>query len=217
MTGEQLGLPGVTEAPSPVAPLLDDIDGLSYLPEFLSEEEQERAVHAIDAAPWQNDLKRRVQHYGWKYDYQSRTVSQDMRIGELPGWLKTLGAKLLGRGRFDRMPDQAIINEYKPGQGIAMHVDRDCFGPVVATISLGDDWRMVLRAVDGPRSETRQLLLEAGSALVLSDAARYDWMHGISPRKREREAQGWRPRQRRLSVTFRTVRPIGSSCLAVPR
>lgn len=87
-----------------------------------------------------------------------------------------------------------------------MHVDRDCFGPVVATISLRDDWRMDFRPVEGPRSERRQLLLKAGSALVLSDDARYDWMHGISPRKREREEQGWRPRQRRLSVTFRTVR-----------
>ena len=33
--------------------------------------------------------------------------------------------------------EQAIVNEYEPGQGIAPHVDRDCFGPVVATVSLG--------------------------------------------------------------------------------
>lgn len=190
----------------PSAPAADDISGLSYLPGFLSEDEQERAVHAIDASPWRNDLKRRVQHYGWKYDYQSRTVSQGMKLGELPEWLQTLGAKLLAQSSFKRMPDQAIVNEYEPGQGIALHVDRDCFGPVVATLSLGDDWQMNFRPVDGPRSETRSWLLEAGSALVLSDAARYDWMHGISPRKREREGQGWRPRKRRLSVTFRTVR-----------
>ena len=206
MPGEQLGLPGVMETPTPLTPSLDEIDGLSYLPGFLSDDEQERAVHAIDASPWRNDLKRRVQHYGWKYDYQSRTVSQGMRLGELPEWLKALGAKLRAQGLFDSLPDQAIVNEYKPGQGIAMHVDRDCFGPVVATLSLGDDWQMNFRPVDGPRSETRQLLLEAGSALVLSDAARHDWMHGISPRKRERDEQGWRPRKRRLSVTFRTVR-----------
>ena len=206
MASGQLELLGDSATARPSAPAANNISGLIYLRGFLSEDEQERAVQAIDASAWRNDLKRRVQHYGWKYDYQSRTVSQGMKIGELPEWLQTLGAKLLDEGPFDRMPDQAIVNEYEPGQGIAMHVDRDCFGPVVATLSLGDDWRMNFRPVDGPRSETRQRLLEAGSALVLSDAARYDWMHGISPRKREREGQGWRPRQRRLSVTFRTVR-----------
>jgi alkylated DNA repair dioxygenase AlkB len=36
--------------------------------------------------------------------------------------------------------DQAIINEYQPGQGISPHVDCvPCFGPVVAAISLGSD------------------------------------------------------------------------------
>lgn len=115
MPGEQLGLPGVMETPTPVAPCLGDIAGLCYMPGFLSDDEQERAVRAIDAAPWRNGLKRRVQHYGWKYDYQSRTVSQDMRIGELPEWLKILGARLLDEGPFDRLPDQAIVNEYEPG------------------------------------------------------------------------------------------------------
>lgn len=206
MSSGQLELLGDSATARPSAPAANNISGLIYLPEFLSMAEQERAVHAIDASPWRNDLKRRVQHYGWRYDYQSRTVSQGMRIGEFPEWLKALGAKLLDEGPFDRMPDQAIVNEYEPGQGIAMHVDRDCFGPVVATLSLGDDWEMNFRPVDGPRSETRSWLLEAGSALVLSGAARHDWMHGISPRKRERDEQGWRPRKRRLSVTFRTVR-----------
>jgi hypothetical protein len=47
------------------------------------------------------------------------------------------------------------------------------------------------------------LLLEPRSVLVLSDAARYDWEHGIAPRKTD-EWHGQRlARQRRLSVTFR--------------
>ena len=47
------------------------------------------------------------------------------------------------------------------------------------------------------------LLLEPRSLLVLNDEARYDWEHGIAPRKRD-VWQGLRvERRRRLSVTFR--------------
>ena len=205
MSGGQLDLLGALPAYDRNAPVLADIDGLRYVREFLSEEEQHRTLRNIDRAPWQDDLKRRVQHYGWRYDYQSRIVSHDMRIGEFPMWLQSLAAKLRDAGMFRRTPDQAIVNEYLPGQGIAMHVDRQCFGPVVATISLCDAWHMDLRPLRGSPSETRHILLQAGSVLILSGEARYRWMHGISPRKRERDGHGWRRRERRLSVTFRTV------------
>ena len=187
------------------AAVLADVDGLRYVQDFLSEEEQQRTLREIDRAPWKDDLKRRVQHYGWRYDYQSRIVSRDMRIGEFPTWLQGLAEKLRAAKLFDRAPDQAIVNEYLPGQGIAMHVDRQCFGPVVATISLGDAWHMVLRPLRGSPSETKQILLQVGSVLILSGDARYCWKHGISPRKNERDARGLRRRERRVSVTFRTV------------
>jgi hypothetical protein len=35
-----------------------------------------RLVDAIDAAPWINELRRRVQHYGWRYVYQGRGVGE---------------------------------------------------------------------------------------------------------------------------------------------
>ena len=108
-------------------------------------------------------------------------------------------------GAFDREPDQAIVNEYLPGQGIAMHVDRRCFGPAVATVSLGDAWRMELRRVGAGREEGESILLEPGSALVLTGEARNRWLYGIARRKRERAGGGWRPRKRRVSLTFRTV------------
>jgi alkylated DNA repair dioxygenase AlkB len=54
--------------------------------------------------------------------------------------------------------------------------------------------------------ETESLLLEPRSLLVLSDEARYDWQHGIARRKND-IWQGIRiPRERRLSITFRTSR-----------
>ena len=50
--------------------------------------------------------------------------------------------------------EQAIVNEYEPGQGIAPHIDRDCFGPVVATVSLGSAVNMDF-CCDATGDETR--------------------------------------------------------------
>ena len=181
------------------------IGGLRYVEDFLSAREQERVIQAIDASSWRNDLQRRVQHYGWRYDYKARVVTRNMRIGPFPPWLQALGLRLREVGLFGRVPDQAIVNEYQPGQGIAMHVDRQCFGPVVATVSLGDAWQMDLRPTRPTNAHAEHVLLGTGSVLVLTGDARYRWLHGIAPRRRERDGDHWRPRERRLSVTFRTV------------
>lgn len=205
MQGEQLSLLDSrlpTRRKTEPAP---EIEGLRYDSGFLSVIEQEELLHAIDGTEWRHDLDRRVQHYGWRYDYKSRTVSRDMRIGDFPAWLHSLAEKLCEARLFRQFPDQAIVNEYHPGQGIAMHIDRQCFGPEVATVSLGDAWRMDLRPLREPGDGREHILLDAGSVLVLSGKARYRWMHGIAPRKREREGDGWRRRERRVSVTFRTV------------
>ena len=52
----------------------------------------------IDAAPWITDLKRRVQHYCYHYDYRARTVTEDAYLGPLPDWLMGLGAQLKDAG-----------------------------------------------------------------------------------------------------------------------
>lgn len=73
----------------------------------------------MDQQTWLNDLKRRVQHYGWRYDYKARGITQDLRIGAIPNWLAGLCERLNTEGIFSRAPDQVIINEYHPGQGIS--------------------------------------------------------------------------------------------------
>ena len=80
-------------------------------------------MECIDSAPWMTDLKRRVQHYGWRYDYSARFVSEDMKAAPIPAPMRDLAEMLHERGWFDRPPDQIIVNEYEPGQGIAPHVD----------------------------------------------------------------------------------------------
>ena len=67
-----------------------DIQGFHYERAFLTKEECDGLLASIDEREWLRDLKRRVQHYGWKYDYKSRVVTEDMRIGELPPFLRTV-------------------------------------------------------------------------------------------------------------------------------
>ena len=152
---------------------------------------------------WRNDLSRRVQHYGWRYDYKARAITPDMHIGALPDWLEQLAQKLYDEtGLFDRVPEQVIVNEYLPGQGIAMHTDHKGFGPTVCTISLGDDWEMDFSE---NWKDKQPALLHRRSLVLLTGESRSVWQHGIAPRKSELAANGRRNRKRRLSLTFRTV------------
>src|SRR5438094_432577 len=98
---------------------IKEIRGLVYVPELLSSAAQTQLLQEIDARQWMTDLRRRVQHYGYRYDYRSRSVDRSMRLGDLPSWAVTVAELLQGRGLFDRVPDQVIVNEYEPGQGIS--------------------------------------------------------------------------------------------------
>ena len=211
MTARQADLFAEAEpAPPPpddTLPMLRAL-GVVYEPEFLRSEECERLLADIDARDeqWRDDLRRRVQHYGWRYDYKARAVTADMRLGPLPDFILPVAERLREGGWFAQTPDQVIVNEYKPGQGIAAHADRDCFGPAVATLSLGDRWPMRFTPPEGAGGEPLDLFLDVGSLTVLTDAARTHWHHAILPRHSDPDGQGGRrKRQRRVSVTFRTV------------
>ena len=112
--------------------------GLRYIPNYISEDQHGWLLVQIDKQQWLNDLKRRVQHYGYKYDYKARKVNLNMRIGKLPEWLKRLSEKLHEDGHMPEVADQVIVNEYKSGQGIAGHIDCEpCFEDTIASLSLG--------------------------------------------------------------------------------
>ncbi len=180
------------------------IEGLSYVPDFMTAEEQIRLVEKIDQSPWLHDLKRRVKHYGYKYDYKARGVSRDAYIGPLPAWLERVAPRLHEQGYFNTMPDQVIVNEYEPGQGISAHVDCiPCFGTTIASLSLGSGAAMQFQNLQ--TNQKQELYLKEGSLVVLSGPARYEWTHSIPARKSD-IVEGFKiERGRRLSLTFRTV------------
>ncbi|KAI0068491.1 hypothetical protein BV25DRAFT_1866504 [Artomyces pyxidatus] len=125
---------------------------------------------------------------------------------------------------------QAIINLYRPGEGISPHVDLlRRFGDGIIGVSLGSGCVMdFCRAQGGGGSEMWDVYLPERSVLVLSGEARYGWTHGIEGRledqvekqvleitgpdarvRDESSARGseWLQREVRLSITFRWLLP----------
>ena len=183
-----------------------DVPGLTYMHDFLSEREEEAIVTEIDRCDWHSDLKRRVQHYGWRYDYKARQIDPSMRLGPLPGWAKDVARRLFSDGYLPQLPDQVIVNEYRGNQGISRHVDSQSFADGIATISLLESWEMVFRE-KGTRRKVGQVL-DRRSVAVMKGDARYRWTHEIPQRKfetRKDNGSARVPRGRRISLTFRKV------------
>jgi alkylated DNA repair dioxygenase AlkB len=186
------------ETPQPI------ISGLVYIADFIDSTTEAELIQTIDAQPWITELKRRVQHYGWRYDYKARSVTNDLRIGVLADWLQTYAVRLQQAGLFSEMPDQVIINDYQPGQGISAHIDCvPCFSDTIASLSLGSS--CVMDFTHSKTGKKSSLLLEPRSLLVLSGDARYAWQHAITGRKIDRYNGQIIERTRRISLTFRKV------------
>lgn len=130
-------------------------------------------------------------------------ISHDMKLGPLPNWLSELGYKLVEQKIFAQMPDQIIVNEYEPGQGIAAHIDCvPCFGNHIASLSLNG--AVDMRFDRGGEAHNLRLMPE--SLLGLSGEARLKWRHSIAARKTDLVDGQRVARSRRVSLTFRTVK-----------
>lgn len=117
---------------------LPAIPGLAYVSEYITPQEEADLIRTIDAQPWITELKRRVQHYGYRYDYKARSVTPESYLGPLPEWLSSYADRLRADGFIPEPPDQVIVNEYRPGQGIAPHIDCvPCFTDTIVSLSLG--------------------------------------------------------------------------------
>ena len=207
---EQLGLfssieqqPSQTEYP----PRNKDgtaIPGIQYIEDYINQNQHDWLLTEIDKHQWLDDLKRRVQHYGFKYNYKARKVDMDMRIGELPEWLKRLSQMLHTDEYMPEVADQVIINEYKPGQGISSHIDCEpCFKNTIVSLSLGSG--CIMDFTNKSNKKKIPVWLAPRSLVVLSGEARYKWLHGIAARKSDKWDGNEYERQRRVSLTFRKV------------
>lgn len=162
---------------------------------FISEDEENKLLEEILNMPFNNDLKRRTQHYGYKYPYTKNPVSL-IKCDPIPNFLNNILTKL--NEKFNKSFDQIIINEYLPGQGIFPHIDNPkFFGDTIISLSLGSDILMVIgdKEIDLPKN----------SILILQEEFRYSLKHGIVGRKKDIINGINRERHTRISITFREV------------
>ncbi len=169
------------------------VPGLIYVPNAITPEMETTLINLIDDSEWDNSLRRRTQHYGWRYDYTDRGVREP--AAPIPSeFLEAIG--------YDDV-DQIIVNEYQPGQGISTHIDRtDAFGGSIVVLSLLSTVPMVFALGD----QQNTAWLERRSIAIMTMEARYEWTHCIPARKSD-EKDGVRvARQRRVSITYRQLR-----------
>lgn len=106
---------------------------------------------------------------------------------------------------------QAILNLYRPGEGITPHVDLlKRFGDGIIIVSLGSGTVMQLAELAEPKRSV-DLWLEPRSILVLEGEARYGWTHGIPARDgdwvEDELGKMWVDRDVRVSITLRFLLP----------
>ena len=174
--------------------------GLTYRPDFVSEDEESSLLSLFDAMEFDEVrmrgqvARRTVRHFGVDYAYESGELAPADPIPSELEWLRDRCAELaeIEPARLE----EALVSRYPPEAGIGWHRDAPMFGSRVIGVSLGSPCRMRLqRRTKAEGRQTFDLELEPRSAYVLSGAARWSWQHSIP-----------KAPDLRYSVTFRSLR-----------
>lgn len=173
--------------------------GLSYVPDFITEEEERLLIPILAALPYYDFVlqgvvaKRKVIHFGFGYQFYAQKVE---RKDPFPAWLAELRDRVAPIAGLDpNVIEQALVNKYDPGAGIGWHRDAPPFGPTVIGISIGTDEVMRFRRQVGDNFEMYKQPLARRSLYVLSGSSRAYWQHSLPAAK-----------ELRYSITFRTVK-----------
>jgi len=176
-----------------------DVPGLYYLDDI--KENTYDIITNLDKLEWKaitpSKNSRKVQHYGYKYDYKTSNIYA--KADDIPDFLLKLKKKLtqicLKLNIIDKSYEfnQCIINNYNSGQGISAHIDNLKYGKVIGCFSVGCDAKMKFSQND----KTKDIIVNNNSVYIMSDDARYKWKHSMIGSKKN---------ERRISITFRNVK-----------
>lgn len=165
----------------------------------------------FDELPWNDTLSRRTQHYGYSYDYTLREPKKSkLKQLPMPKPIKCMCDVLHNRNILKDYPNQVIINQYTPGQGISAHRDHyPIFGDSVCTMSFGSGVSMHFKPYkifSNQLGDTElEIYLEPGDVLVFEGDARMKYSHEIKGRKSDAVNGKRISRGVRISATFRHV------------
>ncbi|KAJ0730725.1 putative tRNA (carboxymethyluridine(34)-5-O)-methyltransferase [Helianthus annuus] len=199
-----------------------NIPGIYLIHDFVSAQEEEQLIAAVDARPWHSLAKRRVQHYGYEFCYHIRNVNTEQQLGALPSFVTCITEKVPLFKKLDEAADisldQLTVNEYPRGVGLSPHIDtHSAFEGSIYSLSLLGSCIMEFRASVGDEKDTnfvrKALYLPPRSMLLLSGEGRYAWQHYIPHHKVDMVNNTIIERgPRRVSFTFRKVRKGPCPC-----
>jgi alkylated DNA repair dioxygenase AlkB len=178
-------------------------EGFVYKPELISQEEEQALVRPIEQLEFadvkMHDVvaKRRVVHFGRSYHYESAALGSAPPIPEFLASLRQRVSEFAGRDAEEFA--EILVTDYPPGAPIGWHRDAPAFDIIVGVSLLGECSMQFRRwpVVKSKSKRTKPLkqIVEPRSAYILQGPSRTAWQHRIPPVK-----------QRRLSITFRTLR-----------
>lgn len=164
------------------------IKGITIEYECITKQYEIELINYINRRTWNNQISRKTQHFGYRYDYRRKALDLTSKIPEYLYYL------MVDLDIYDEDYDQIIINRYTAGEGINPHIDNiNLFGPVIIVLSLGQDciYNMSLN------NKSVNILIPRRSVLIMQNEARYKWKHSL---KLSKDCCGTR-----YSITFRTV------------
>jgi alkylated DNA repair dioxygenase AlkB len=186
----------------PIGPELPE--GFIYKPQIISHQEEQSLVRATEqlnfAAVKMRDVvaKRRVAHFGRSYEYETAALTSAPPVPEFLLPLRQRVAEFA-----ERDPEEfaeVLVTDYPPGAPIGWHRDAPAFDMIVG-VSLLSECKMKFRPwpvekLPSKRTKPLTQILQPRSAYILRGPSRNRWQHHIPAGK-----------ERRLSITFRTLRP----------
>ncbi len=194
--------------------IMEDLPGFFYFPKVIEPDFANEIVEFLNNEKWKgvtaSETGRKVQQYGYEYDYSTRKGTDFKKIEPIPELLVIL--QQMGLNTVHELVDQkifescqlnqCIVNKYEPKQGISAHTDKSNFGPVIVCFTLGSGTTMTFSKID--KDGTKHVInkyVEPNSVYLMTGESRYIWKHEIKPRVTDNKIR----RTTRISVTFRTV------------
>ena len=156
-------------------------------------------------SPIYDSNSRKVQHYGYKYNYTTRNIYE--KCDDIPDFLVKLQYYLsLICQKINIIDDkyefnQCIVNNYDIGQGITKHTDIKSYGKVIGCFTFNSGCNMIFRKDN--KKET--IYVKPNSLYIMSGECRYDWTHEMPKGNSDMVDNEKINRSRRISVTFRNV------------
>lgn len=176
--------------------------GLIIYPNFISEATEQELIREIDSQIWIVDYDRRLQYYGYRNELEKPYGLIPFPVA-MPPLIHQFSEELVQQSVINLQPDQVIINEYAPGEGIRPHKDRNYFENQICGVNLGSGTMMRFIKIVG--GDVVDVYMPPRTVYVMQDDARYKWNHAIVPRKKDVVDGILLLRQRRLSITYRKV------------